>query len=251
MNTKPLERVSVIPEDRLLDLPVLAQAITPMEMLNRAVAAGADIDVLEKLMSLQERWEANQARKAFDEAVAAAKAEIKPIVRNSTGHNSKKYADFSAIAGAVDPILSKNGLSYRFRAAQTDKVTVTCVLSHKSGHSEETPLSSQPDKTGNKNDIQAIGSALTYLQRYSLMLALGLAAAHDDDGKSAPTTGAATISPDQLGDLVSLIQDVGGARHEELKAGLLKYFGFERLADIPATEFKRAVAAINKKRQRA
>src|SRR6185312_8762594 len=103
----------------------------------------------EKLMGLQERWEANQARKSFDEAMAAAKAEIPAIARNRSGHNSKKYADFAAIAAVVDPILSRHGLSYRFRSAQDERINVTCVLSHKAGHSEETTLAAPADTTGN------------------------------------------------------------------------------------------------------
>ena len=41
-------------------------AITPMQMIAQAVAQGADIDKLQKLMDLQERWEANEARKAYE-----------------------------------------------------------------------------------------------------------------------------------------------------------------------------------------
>lgn len=162
-----------------------AQPITPMEMLNTALTRGADIAVLEKLMGLQERWEANQARKAFDAAIAAAKGEIGPVFRNAKGHNDKKYADFAQIARTVDPILTKHGLTYRFRTEQTDRIHVTCILSHRDGHSETTTLAGPPDASGSKNAIQAIGSTLTYLQRYSLVQALGLAASNDDDGRSA------------------------------------------------------------------
>lgn len=157
-------------------------ALTPMEMLDRAVSNGASIETLEKLMGLQERWEKNNARKAFDEAIAAAKAELPIILKNRTGHNDKKFADFAAIAKAIDPIISKHGLSYRFRTRQDERIHVTCVISHRDGHSEETTLAGPADSTGNKNAIQAIGSTLTYLQRYSLTQALGLAASEDDDG---------------------------------------------------------------------
>jgi len=120
--------------------PRAVATITPMDMLNRAVESGAGLDMVEKLMSLQERWETGQARKAFDRAIAAAKAKITPIQRNAKGHNDKRYADFSAIAKVVDPILSEHGLSYRFRTAQGDRISVTCILSHEDGHSEETTL---------------------------------------------------------------------------------------------------------------
>jgi hypothetical protein len=164
--------------------PASSGALTPMDMLSHAVERGADLDMIEKLMNLQERWEASQARKAFDEAISAAKADIPPIERTGKGHNDKRYATFAAIARVVDPIISRHGLSYRFRTTQGDRISVTCILSHKSGHFEETTLSGPPDASGSKNAIQAIGSTLTYLQRYSLVQMLGLAAADDDDGKS-------------------------------------------------------------------
>jgi hypothetical protein len=164
--------------------PASSGALTPMDMLSHAVERGADLDMIEKLMNLQERWEASQARKAFDEAVAQAKAEIPVILKNASSHNNK-YADFAAIARTVDPVLSRHGIRYRFRTQQTDKIiSVTCVLTHKGGHAEENTLTGPIDSSVGKNPIQAIGSTLTYLQRYSLVQALGLAAAVDDDGKS-------------------------------------------------------------------
>jgi len=226
------QKISVIPQS----LPV-----TPMDMLNRAVSSGADLDMIEKLMNLQERWEAGNARKAFDKAVSEAKKEIPPIARNATGHNNKKYADFAAIARVVDPIIGKHGLSYRFRTTQNGSIAVTCVLSHEAGHSEETTLSGPADSSGSKNAIQAIGSTLTYLQRYSLVQMLGLAAAADDDGKSAVAGEA--ISPEQVEQLVELAEEVGADR-----AAFCRYFKVEALTDISAKDFPRAVAALNKKR---
>lgn len=181
-------------------------AQTPMHLLNQAVASG-NIELAEKLMGLHERWEKNQARRSFDEAIAAAKAEIPTITRNATGHNSKRYADFAGIAKVVDPILSKHGLSYRFRSQQGERISVTCVLSHRDGHSEETTLTGPPDPSGNKNAIQAIGSTLTYLQRYSLVQMLGIAAANDDDGASAGI--GEKISEEQLEKLQHRIAQVG------------------------------------------
>lgn len=220
-------------------------AITPMEMLNAAVQRGADLDVLTKLMDLQERWEKNQARKDFDEAIAAAKAEIGPVIRNAKGHNNKAYADFAAIARSVDPIITAHGLSYRFRTTQTERINVTCVLSHKSGHFEETTLSGPPDASGSKNAIQAIGSTLTYLQRYSLIQALGLAAANDDDGATSDeATG--PISAEQAKRLMSLVDETG--------TDIAKFCAYLRtasIADLPASKFKDAVAALETKRRKA
>lgn len=158
-------------------------AVSPLAMLHAAIERGATIEVLTKLMDLSDRWERAQARKAFDDAIAAAKAEIPPIPKNREGHNNRRYADMAGIAKIVDPIISKYGLSYRFRTTQTDRILVTCVLSHRGGHYEENTLAGPADMSGSKNAIQAIGSALTYLQRYSLVQALGLSSEEiDDDG---------------------------------------------------------------------
>lgn len=214
-----------------------SMALTPMSMLDRAIASGAGIEVLEKLMGLQERWEKNESRKAFDEAVANAKAELKPVARTATGHNSKKYADFAAIASAVDPIITKHGLSYRFRSDQGDRISVTCILSHRAGHSETTTLSGPPDASGSKNAIQAIGSTLTYLQRYSLVQMLGLAAAEDDDGKA----GAAgpRIAPAQVEEINELLT----AKRADV-AAFLKWAKVEKIEDMPAAHYDAALDAI-------
>jgi hypothetical protein len=173
-----------------------AVILTPTDMLGRAVDQGASIEVLERLMALQERHAANEARKAFNLAIAAAKAEI-PVIkktrrvgykpRNATEEVSYYHEDLGEIAATIDPILSRHGLSYRFRTSQSEGglITVACILSHRDGHSEENSLSAGRDESGSKNNIQAVGSTQTYLQRYTLKAALGLAAARDDDGVEA------------------------------------------------------------------
>lgn len=237
------QKVSVIPQDE----PTALVPVTPMDMLNRAVTSGADIEMIEKLMNLQERWDATQARRAFEQALAAAKGEIPAITRNATGHNSKKYADFAAITAVVDPILGRHGLSYRFHSVQTDKtITVTCVLfGH--GHSEENTLAGPPDGSGNKSAIHAIGSTLTYLQRYTLVQALGLAAAADDDGKAAsqntkpPAPG--SITQEQADNVYDLLEAKGASRGAF--AGWLKQKGIaERIEDIPVASYETCVEAI-------
>lgn len=198
--------------------PAPTGAMTPMAMLQHAVTSGAGIEVMEKLLALQERWEANQGRKAFDAAVSAAKGEIPPIEKNKrVGFESRRTGDTTSyshetlgqIASVIDPILNRHGLSYRFRASQDQgRVSVTCVLSHRDGYSEETTLTAGADDSGKKNSIQAIGSTTTYLQRYTLKLALGLATTEkDDDGASSEEpaiSGAAEAAINSIGECRTL-----------------------------------------------
>lgn len=217
-----------------------ADEATPMSMLDRAIAGGASIEVLTQLMALQERHEATLARKAFDTAISNAKAKIAPVVRNATGHNNKRYADFSAIARTVDPILSEFGLSYRFKTAQTDRINVTCIISHREGHSEETTLSGPADTSGNKNAIQAIGSTLSYLSRYSLMAALGLAAANDDDGAAAGKTVDDEMTEDQVISLREKIESVGLDTQR-----FCAKWQIDSVADFPASKFQEALNSLD------
>ncbi|MCU1464065.1 MAG: hypothetical protein JWO37_4140 [Acidimicrobiales bacterium] len=221
--------------------------MTPMDMLDKAIQQNADIAVLEKLMGLQERWQANQARKAFDEAMASAKAEIPNISKNRTvdftsqkGRTNYRYEDLGEVAKTVSPILAKYGLSYRFRTASpvNEPVTVTCIVSHREGHFEENTLCAGRDDSGNKNSIQAIGSTLTYLQRMTLKAALGLAATIDDDGANADGK-PEVITIDQVGELVEMIESKGAD-----KARFLKYYKVEKLADLPAAKFDSAVKLL-------
>lgn len=226
--------------------PVRIAEMTPMQMAYQLIQSGADFQSVREMLALSKELAADQAKRAFDAAVASAKAEIGPVAKNAKGHNNKLYANFAAYAAAVDPVLSKYGLSYRFRTEQTDRITVTCILSHKDGHSEENSISGPADNSGSKNAIQAIGSTLTYLQRYTLIQALGLAASDDDDGQSHGKSAEdlATINDAQEG----VLRDAIEASGTDLTR-FLRYYRIDRLSDLKANKYAEAVAMLQKKRE--
>ena len=164
-------------------------AATPATLLAMAVQGGAGLDQLERLMALQERWEANEARKAFNKAFAAFKAEAVEIVKGTTIKDGplkgKKHANLDDVVSAVTPKLSEHGLSaaWKLTTDEKDWMVVTCTLSHEAGHSESVSMGGMPDSGPGRNAIQARGSVKTYLERYTLTAILGLAARDaDDDG---------------------------------------------------------------------
>lgn len=172
--------------------PVVRQdyAVTaPADLLRMAVEQGADLDRLERLMALQERWEAGEAKKKFAVAFAAFKAEAVKIIKNKQITNGplegKKHAELSDAVNAATPALSRHGLSTAWRLTKDDRdwMEVTCTLSHDGGHSECVAMGGPPDTGPGRNAIQARGSTKTYLERYTLTAILGLAAQDaDDDG---------------------------------------------------------------------
>jgi hypothetical protein len=211
-----------------------------------------DIDKFERLVSMKERIDQQAAQRAFNDAIASAKGEVGVIYKNrqvdfttQKGRTNYKHEDFSSVARAVDPILAKHGLSYRFRSTQDKSVlTVTCVISHRDGYSEETTLQAAEDHSGNKNNIQAIGSAATYLQRYTLKLALGLASSDDDDARAASR--GPTISPDQIEKLL--------AEFDATNANIARFcehFQIDKYADLPAVKFDAAMALLKAKKDKS
>src|SRR5687767_249312 len=73
-----------------MPLPTTAE---PMNMIMLAIDRGADIAVIKQLVELQERVDANNARKAFNLAIAAAKADLPVIVKNRRVKYDAKRSD--------------------------------------------------------------------------------------------------------------------------------------------------------------
>ncbi|MEK6418459.1 MAG: ERF family protein [Burkholderia gladioli] len=166
---------------------VTAPSATPADLLRIAVESGADLDRLEKLMGLQERWEAKEAKRAYDQAFAAFKAEAVVILKGRKVTDGplkgKSYAELHDIVNAVTPALSKHGLSSSWKLTRDDKdwMEVTCFLRHTSGHEEYVSMGGPPDAGGAKNAIQARASTKTYLERYTLKAITGLSEQEDDN----------------------------------------------------------------------
>lgn len=258
MTKSDVQKVTQMPSKELA--PAERHVITPMDMIMQAVASGAPMEVVEKLAILQERWEAGQARKAFDTAMADAKAEIKPILKNrkvdftsAKGRTNYDYEGLDDVAREVDPILAKHGLSYRHRSSQEEKkLTVMCVMSHRGGHREDcAELSAYNDESGNKNSIQAVGSAATFLQRYTLKLALGLSTTKDTDGRTAAPEPVGPITEAQVEELIAIADEIGQNRGDFCD-WLSQDVGMEigSFEEIPASKFARAKYALEAKRRK-
>jgi hypothetical protein len=228
--------------DEPANLP--AVPTTPLEMIARAVADGANPETLERLMAAKERWEATEARKAFDQAIAKARSEIGPIfksseVRMGQGKPAYRHETLDDIEREVVPALSKYGLSYRWGTKVPDNrpdwIIVTCKVAHKDGHFEENSLAGPADTSGAKNPIQAIGSALTYLCRYTVKAALGLSATTDTDAAEPEEP----ISEMELAQLRRKIEQVG-----QTEERVCNHYKIRRLEDLPSSMFDQVLAAL-------
>jgi hypothetical protein len=233
-----------------------AQEVSLMALISRAASdPRVDMDKFERLLAMQEKLELAQERRDFNDAMARAKAKISPVLKNrevdftsTKGRTNYRYEDFAEVARTVDGPLSEQGLSYRFRADQlregeSRSVRVTCIVS-RGGYSEETTLVAFEDHSGNKNNIQAISSTATYLQRATLKLAIGLAAGADDDGQGAGEDGGA-ISAAEEEEISTLIKET-----DSVEEGVLTYVGASSIKAMTPKQVSRAREALLRKKQR-
>lgn len=167
---------------------------SPMELLRIVTERGASADEISKFMDLMERQQAAEAKASFIRAMAAFKKNPPDIYKNKSvefSGTSYMHATLGNICEQIICALAEHGISHDWSVEQPGNgmVRVICTLTHEQGHSKSTTLEAPPDSSGKKNAIQSIASTVTYLERYTLLAACGIAVKEqgDDDGRGAET----------------------------------------------------------------
>lgn len=167
----------------------------PQTLLAIAIEKGVAMEQLEKLMDLQDRWERKEAKKAYNAAMSQFQSMVPVMAKNKTaafptkngGKMSYNYSDLGEIDTTIKAALKECGLLKKWEISDTEgEIEVTCIISHVDGHSESTSMKASKDDSGQKNNIQMKASTVTYLQRYTLIGALGITTANTDVDGHAP-----------------------------------------------------------------
>jgi len=221
-------------------------------MLEMLVQKDATVEMIEKIMDLRDREETRNAKNAYTEAMALFKANAPEIEKDAKvgyanqkgGHTSYTHATLGNVSNTINKALGEYGLSAAWQTEQSEKaVKVTCTITHKLGHSESTSLSAAPDTSGSKNAIQALGSTISYLERYTILALTGLATKEqDDDGKAGGEPADEFITPEQAKSINALLKST-----DSKVDAFLKWLGAEEVATIPAKKFKMAMNELRKK----
>lgn len=162
---------------------------SPAKMMEMALDKGADLTQLEKLLELQERFDKNEARKAFHKAMADFKLNCPEVEKDKYNNQYKSwYVSLGKLVSTISPVMSKYGLSHDWEQyIENNIITVRFTVTHELGHSKSNTFSSPPDGSGSKNPIQQLKSSVTYLKSITFESGMGLASTDaniDDDGTS-------------------------------------------------------------------
>ena len=219
---------------------------TPSAMIELAITRGADLEKLEKLMELQERWDRNEAKKDYVKAVADFKANMPKVFKDKENTQYKSmYASESALLNTLNPVLSQHGLSagFSFPDSDSDLFKVTCTMTHENGYSDSVTLKGPLDTSGSKNPLQQVKSTVTYLRKATFEAIIGIATSDrtsDDDGNAAGEY----INEKQISSIVDFINE-----KEANQTLFLKYMKAESLETILASDFGKAIKALKAKKK--
>lgn len=184
--------------------PAANEFHSPAALMMQAAQSGMSPETIEKMMDLQLRFEAEQARRAFVDDFSKFAAERPSVYKNKEvkfGNTRYNHATLDNLVDTVGPVAAKYGFSHSWDTRQEGKrVVVTCTLRHRLGHSESVTMEADFDSSGQKNSIQQMASAFTYLRRYTYEAVTGVATSdeYDDDGAGYSAPAAPAINPELL-----------------------------------------------------
>jgi hypothetical protein len=234
-----------------MDAPHHSPATNVLQIIERAALnPNIDIDKMQRLLDMHQQMQDREARKQFDEAMAAAQAEMPVVLRNKYNEQTRsRYANFEAIAQAISPVVTRHGFSLSFgtdASPMAGHYRITCELSHRGGHSKHYHADIPADATGmkgnaNKTATHAFGSTMSYGRRYLELLIFNVATGDDNDGNRQSPAPVETIAAEQVMVIRDKLAEVG------LDEAKFCAFGkVERLEDITADAFEPAMTTIAK-----
>ena len=218
-----------------------------------AVNPEVDVQKMEKLLDMQERIFNKNAEISFNQAMVKCQGEI-PLIKK-TGLNQQTNSQFAKLEEmqiVAMPFITSNGfcLSYGTSdSALAEHYRVTCLVSHTGGHSREYQADIPADFVGmkgqpNKTKTHGAGSSLSYGQRYLMKMIFNIKVVGMDSDGNSPID---RVSKEQSLTLQALIDEVGASGKE----ALFKWAKIESLDDLPASKYKQAVVALEKRRKAA
>lgn len=205
-----------------------------------------DANKLTAVIDANERIVRFNAESAFNVAMNECQAEMPRVKKNGMiefeDKNGKKrqtpFAKLEDIDEAVRPIYKKHGFAVRYKTGTATlsngdvRPVIYCIISHIGGHTEKDELTLPLDTSGSKNNLQAMGSTISYAKRYMIENAFNIIReGADDDAKSA-----FPITAEQAKEINDLLK--------ETKSDLKRFLEFAKAESVEKIEASRYDSVI-------
>ncbi len=227
-----------------------------LAVIERAAANPAiDPAKMMALLELQERMMARQGEIEFNRALAELppirvkkNGRVSLIRKDGTDGGTYPFAKWEDIDLIISPLLQAAGFRLIFdsapRQGEGGGLVVTGTLLHRDGHSKSASMPLALDTGPGRNNLQAMGSTLSYGKRYTAEMLLNIVREGDDD--DGLRGGTETISDAQVSDLSREMTSVGFPLQ-----GMLDLLGVPGLPEVRKDQLAIARNAINMRRRRA
>ena len=221
----------------------LATAKSPVQvsvenLISQGIGSQAPVETMERLLAMRTQVRAEQAKEAFDNAMADFQAvcpiiKKTKIVKGKDGNERYRYAPLDSIILQVRKPLADNGLSYKVDAEVTPgKVKATVIAKHILGHSESSSFEVEIEKNEWKTGPQHTASALTFAKRYAFCDAFGIMTGDEDND-------AATVATDDVNKgYEKLVSQIDKMSENALKNFLKKVTESEKYTPEQKKEYK-------------
>ena len=223
---------------------------SPENLLAQAISNNVPVDTMEKLLGMRRELKAEWAKEQFDQAMAEFQGECPVIEKKKAGGKTKSgvvaymYAPLEDIDAQTKALRMKYGFSHLFKTEAVDKVKVTCIVKHSSGHSEDTtvemPLAT---KTDIMSSPQQVAATITFAKRYAFVNAFGISTKGEDiDAQKT------TVTASKFDKAIGMIRAMEKNGKEKLYIEQLEdYKAKVEVSGYSATEKKALQAAIVEK----
>jgi len=227
-----------------------------MLSLIERLATNPDVDPakISAILDIKERMMDKKAEQEFNAAFVRLRSKL-PIIKKGdivayenkkTGvmEEAFKFAKWEKVQALIDDIIAEEGFDLTFDSqVHPNGTAVVAILHHRGGHTRKTSTPPIPiDSGGGKNNVQGVGSSMSYGQRYATKFALNLRFEDDDDGVRG---GMVFIDEAKVKQLQALIAETKADEKKYLEA-----IGVVALENIQGKDFAAALNALLAKKRK-
>ncbi len=243
--------ITVAQPSPMVPAPVVQQpeSLLPA-IIELAKDKSVDVSKLDALLKMQAAMEERQAKQEATAAFTELTGELPRVKKNGVidmkDKGSMKFAKWEDMDKVIRPLLVKHGFTLSFDTVERagGGIMVTGELMHRSGHVRTASIPLALDTGAGRNNLQAMGSSLSYGKRYCAEMLLNIVREGDDDDGNKG--GVAYITPEQCEELQALIRETGTDEKR-----FLATMGVEELGQIAQAAFTPGMNMLLAKRKKA